>query len=361
MRVAIVHYWFVGMRGGEKVVEAILDIYPDADIYCHVCDNSQISKKISSRIKGTTFISRMPWATKLYRNYLTLMPIALEQLDLTEYDLVISSESGPAKGIIISPDATHICYCHSPMRYVWDMYHQYRNRASLLKRIVMPAVMHYLRMWDVSSSHRVTHFIANSKYVAQRINKYYCRGATVINPPVNFGDFEVSEEQADYYLIVGQLVDYKKADIAIEAFNQNGRKLVVIGEGELLGYCRRIAKPNITLLGSQPASVLKEHYAKCRALIFPGIEDFGIVPLEAMASGRPVIAYAKGGALDTVIEGKTGLFFNKQSPEAITSAILHFEDTAQTFDSKVILEHARSFDTKQFIARLSEFINSVQE
>lgn len=359
MKIAIVHYWLVNMRGGEKVIEALLDVYPDADVFCHVYSEKDISRKIASRIKGTTFVQKLPFSVKRYQAYLPFMPLALEELDLTEYDLVISSESGPAKGVVIGPDAMHICYCHSPMRYVWDMYYQYKKNAGFLKRIFMPFIMHYLRMWDVSTSHRVTHFIANSNYVSSRLYKYYNRKSIVINPPVDYEAFELSEIQEDYYLIVGQLVDYKKADMAIRAFNISGRRLVVIGEGEQLEYCKKIAAPNVSVLGKQPFSVLKDHYSKCKALIFPGIEDFGIVPLEVMASGRPVLAYKKGGALETVLEGTTGLFFAQQTEQAINDVVDQFEKLEDTFDPEFIRNHALGYSVDKFKDKIKGFISSV--
>ncbi|AUM13745.1 glycosyltransferase [Ketobacter alkanivorans] len=357
MKVAIVHYWLVNMRGGERVIEALLEIYPHADIFCHVVDPESVSPNILSRIKGTTFINRLPLSKRLYQSYLPLMPLALEQLDLTSYDLIISSESGPSKGIIPGPDAIHICYCHSPMRYVWDMYYEYRSKSSFLKRLLMPLLIHYLKMWDFSTAYRVKHFIANSNYVSKRILNYYGRKSTVIQPPVDFSAFTCSEEKDDYYLLVGQLVDYKRADIAINAFNSNGKKLVIIGEGEKLKHYRRIANPNITLLGKQSFQELKKHYSRCRALIFPGIEDFGIVPLEAMASGRPVIAFAKGGALETVVNGETGILFHEQTAQSLNQAIEHFESTNDTFDPEKIRNHAIKFDVHNFKINLKDFID----
>ena len=357
MKVAIVHYWLVNMRGGEKVVEALLELYPNADVFCHVVDSESISPKISSRIKSTTFIGKLPLSKRLYQTYLPLMPLALEQLDLTSYDLIISSESGPTKGIIPSPDAIHICYCHSPMRYVWDMYYEYRSKSSLLKRLLMPLIIHYLKIWDFSTAYRVKYFIANSNYVSKRILNYYGRESTVIHPPVDFNSFACSEEQGDYYLLVGQLVDYKRADIAIDAFNSNGKKLVIIGEGDKFKRYRRVANANITLLGKQSFKELKKHYSRCRALIFPGIEDFGIVPLEAMASGRPVIAFAKGGALETVLNEETGVLFHEQTAHSLNQAIEHFESTYDTFDPEKIRNHALKFDVHNFKTKLKDFID----
>jgi glycosyltransferase involved in cell wall biosynthesis len=362
MKVAIVHYWLVGMRGGEKVLEALCEMYPDADIYTHVYNPAAISPTINRHRIHTTFISRLPWALRWYQRYLFLMPLALEQLDLRGYDLVISSESGPAKGSVVSIDTLHICYCHTPMRYSWDMYHEYLADAGRVTRWAMRPIMHYLRMWDLLSAFRVDHFVANSNYVARRIAKHYRRQSEVIHPPVSTEDFFVADSVGDYYLLVGQLVRYKRADIAVEAFNKMGRKLVVIGEGEQYDQLAAMAKPNVCLLGRQPFSAIQEHYAKCRALIFPGVEDFGIVPLEAMASGRPVIAYRMGGALETVKDGSTGLFFDAQNAEALIDAVERYEARAHEFDPESIRAHAETFDVSSFKSKMQSFIERlVQE
>lgn len=327
MRVALVHYWLVGMRGGERVLESLCRMFPEADIYTHVVDRGAISKLLAQHEIRTTFISKLPFAKRLYPKYLPLMPQALEALDLTDYDLIISNEAGPAKGIIAGPDTPHICYCCSPMRYIWDQYHIYRKNAGFFTRFVMPPLAHYLRMWDVSSAARVDMFLADSNHVANRITKFYRRPATVVYPPVAIDEFVSAppEEVGDYYLWAGQLVRYKRPDIAIEAFKRNGKKLVVIGEGEEKAKLERECGENITFLGSTPFSELKHHFARCKALIFPGEEDFGIVPVEVQAAGRPVIAYGKGGALDTVVDGKTGILFKPSTTEGLMAAIDRFE------------------------------------
>lgn len=360
MRVAIVHYWLVGMRGGEKVVEALCEMYPDADIYTHVYDPAAISATINRHRVRTTFISRLPKALHWYQRYLPLMPLALEQLDLRDYDLIISSESGPAKGFVVSPSTLHVCYCHTPMRYLWDMYHDYLADAGRITRWIMRPVMHYMRMWDVLTAFRVDHFVANSRYVARRIAKHYRREADVVHPPVSVDDFYIADTQDDYYLMVGQLVGYKRTDIAVEAFNRLGRKLIIIGEGEHYNSLARMAGPNIQMLGRQPFAVIKEHYAKCRALIFPGVEDFGIVPVEAMASGRPLIAYREGGAMETVIEGKTGLFFDAQNAEALIDAVKRYEASADTFDPIAIRHHAAAFQVARFKQEMQSVIDRLQ-
>lgn len=359
MKVAIVHYWLVGMRGGEKVIEAILDLYPEADIYTHVLIPEKISKRIKNRVAGTTFIQKLPKAGKYYQSYLPLMPYALEQLDLRKYDLVFSSESGPAKGVITSPDCVHVCYCHSPMRYAWDMYHDYTERLPSLKRILIAGLMHRLRLWDLATASRVDYFIANSSFVQKRIQKFYRRDSKVIHPPVDTDSFYLSKTVGDYYLMVGQLVGYKNTRLAVVAFNQNKKRLVIIGTGAELESLKQLANDNISFLGFQSFDVIKEHYAKCKALIFPGVEDFGIVPVEAMASGRPVIALAKGGILDTVIEGKTGLFFNEPSTASLNQTIEAFEQRISSFNPEEIRKHAIEFDRKVFKRNLKNLIDRI--
>jgi glycosyltransferase involved in cell wall biosynthesis len=357
MRVALVHYWLVADRGGEKVLEALCDLFPEADIFTHVYDQNATSAKIRSHHVQTTFIQGLPGATRHYKKYLPLMPMALESLDLRDYDLVISSESGPAKGVLLRAETTHICYCHTPMRYLWDMYHEYRSRAGRLTRLVMPPLAHYLRMWDVLTASRVDHFIANSSTVARRIRKHYRRPSSIIHPPVDTQAFAPAQQE-DFYLVVGQLVPYKRADLAVEAFNRMGRRLVVIGGGPELAALRAQAGPTVSILGPQPFDVLRDHYARCRALIFPGEEDFGIVPVEAMASGRPVIALRKGGALDTVVERLSGLFFDEPAIEDLIEAIAHFEDIEAEFDAGAIIDHARCFDRSIFLEKMRIFIDS---
>nr|WP_320136961.1 glycosyltransferase [uncultured Amphritea sp.] len=363
VKVAIVHYWLNGMRGGEKVLESFCSLYPDADIYTHVYDSEKISDKIKKHRIYTSFISKLPFSKKKYQAYLPFMPLALEQLDLTEYDLVISSESGPAKGVVTRPEALHICYCHSPMRYVWDMYYQYMDEAGLLKKIVVSPLIHYLKIWDFVSAARVDSFIANSSYVAKRIEKIYRRSSTVINPPVDVESFYVSEEQGDYYLMLGQLVSYKKPELAVKAFMKSGKKLVVVGEGECKKNIIKMAEgyDNIEILGRQPFDKISELYSKCKALIFPGVEDFGIVPLEAMASGRPVIAYGAGGVLDSVRNKKTGLFFYEQTIESINAAVDDYETEKYKFDPVEIRKHAELFSIINFEKSIRNFIHKKME
>ena len=358
MRVAIVHYWLVSMRGGEKVIEALCQLFPEADIFTHVYDPTSVSVTIRKHKVVTTFINSLPNARRFYKRYLPLMPIALEQIDLRGYDLIISSESGPAKGIIPPAGAVHICYCHSPMRYIWNMSHDYLERAGFLTKILLPSLAHYVRNWDAVASMRVDHFIANSHTVAARVEKYYRRKSTVIYPPVDVNRFEIVSEAEieDYYLMVGELVAYKRPELAVEAFNTLGKPLVVIGGGEMLSMIQKLAGPTVTVLGPQPLEVLRRHYARCRALIFPGEEDFGIVPVEVMASGRPVIAYGRGGVTETVSAGVSGLFFQEQSVLAIEQAIHKFEQLH--FDAIVIKAQVEKFNVQRFTSEIVTVIES---
>ncbi|TPE49127.1 glycosyltransferase [Amaricoccus solimangrovi] len=351
MKVAIVHYWLIGMRGGERVLEALCALYPEAVIITHVADRAALSERILRHEIRETFIARLPGARKHYQKYLPLMPLALEMVDLSEFDLVISSESGPAKGVIPRPDALHVCYCHSPMRYVWDHFHVYRARAGRLTRWMMPLIAHRLRIWDVTSAARVDAFVANSHFIAQRIGTYYRREATVVAPPVAVDEFTpvAPEAVGDHYLLAGELVSYKRPDLAVEAFTRSGRKLRVIGDGDQRRALEAMAGPNVEFLGKVPFSRLREEFATCRALVFPGEEDFGIIPVELMAAGRPVIAYGRGGALDSVVPGVTGHFFAEQTPAALEEAVEEFESgLLPELDGAAIRAHAESFAPEVF-------------
>jgi glycosyltransferase involved in cell wall biosynthesis len=353
MKVAIIHYWLVSQRGGEKVLDALCAIWPEADIFTHVYDPAKVSETLRRRRVQTTFIQKLPFARKLYKKYLPLMPHALEVLDLTGYDLVISSESGPAKGVLVDPTAIHICYCHSPMRYIWDQYHIYRSHSGMITRAAMALLLPALRAWDFLSAARVDHFVANSRFVASRIDKYYRRQATVIHPPVDVDQFAISDEIGDYYLAFGQLVRYKRFDIAVDAFTRMGKRLIVAGTGEEEAKLKAGAGASVEFVGWQSDAQIRTLMSRCKALIFPGEEDFGIVPVEAMASGRPVIAYGRGGALETVVPGKTGVLFEEQSVDAVCNAVEAYERDAAGFDPHAIRAHAELFRPEIFAEKCS--------
>lgn len=361
-RVAIVHYWLVGMRGGEKVLEALCRMFPQADIFTHVYAPDRVSGTIRAHRVTETRIARLPLASRLYDKYLPMMPRALEEIDLTGYDLVISSEAGPAKGVIAPPDALHLCYCHSPMRYLWDQYHVYRASAGLLTRTMMPPLAARLRNWDVISAARVDVFAANSRHVARRIESYWRRDATVVHPPVAVDDFApvAREKRGGFYLWAGELAPYKRPDIAVEAFTRMGRPLIVIGgPARAERRLRRIAGDNVHFMGRMPFEKLRRYLASCRALVFPGEEDFGIVPVEAMASGRPVIAYGRGGALDTVRDGETGLLFPDQSADGLIAAVERFErEGLDDLDPQALVRHARRFDEAAFRRGISGLLGA---
>lgn len=362
MKVAIVHYWFVTWRGGERVIEQLLRLFPDADVFCHVVDPEIEREHLAGHKVQTTFIGKLPGASARYQKLLPLMPVALEQLDLSGYDLVISSESGPAKNLLIGPDTVHICYCHSPMRYVWDMYHLYAAQAGRFTRAIMKPLMHYMRIADIASASRVDYFIANSKFTSRRIEKCYRRDSHVIYPPVSLSDFECNAEKSEYYLMLGQLTAYKRPDLVVDAFIKSGRKLVVIGEGELLPQLRQRNSPNIQILGRQPFDTVQQHLSKARALVFPGVEDFGIVPLEAMASGTPVVAFGKGGALETVVDSddpdfSTGVFFYQQTSEALNEALDRLENRAEPIQAATCRRRAEAFAEDRFRAEFSAFVD----
>ncbi|GHV77108.1 glycosyl transferase [Spirochaetia bacterium] len=359
MRVAIIHYWLVNMRGGEKVLEALLEMFPEADVYTHVYNPAAVSERINSHRVYTSYINKLPFAKKLYQKYMPLMPASLNRFNLQDYDLIISSESGPVKGVIPNPDAYHICYCHSPMRYLWDMYHEYFRGANPLVRFFMNFLIPGLRLWDITSANLVDHFIANSRYVAKRIERYYNRSADIVFPPVAIAQYiPIERKPEDFYLFFGQLAGYKRSDIAIEACITSGRKLVVAGAGAKKKDIKGYEKSGlITFLGRISDDEIREYLSRARALIFPGIEDFGIIPVEANAAGCPVIAYRKGGVLDTVKENVTGIFFDEQTPASLSDAIHRFEAMEGQFSDRMpFTSHVQQFSKAEFKNRVTRII-----
>jgi len=355
MKIAIIHYWLVNMRGGEKVVEALLEMFPQADIFTHVYKPDAVTDIIKNRRVFTSRINRLPFAKKLYRLYMPLMLDALLDFNLQDYDLVISSESGPAKGVVPSPNAYHICYCHSPMRYLWDMYHEYVKESNPFVRFFMKRLIPGLRLKDAVSANLVDRFIANSGYVAKRIRRCYNREATVVPPPVNIEKYLCAERKpADYYLFFGQITGYKRADIAIDACVKSGRKLLVAGAGADKKTRKKYKKSGlVTFRGRVCDEDIPELFASAKALLFPGIEDFGIIPVEANAAGCPVIAYRGGGALETVKENVTGIFFDEQTPQALIAAMERFEQNEVTFKTRELFyEHVQQFSKSAFIGRI---------
>jgi len=368
MKIALVHDWLTGMRGGEKVLEALCEIFPEADLYTLVYIPGSVSPIIEKRKIFTSFIQFLPDVERRYRYYLPLMPKAIEKFNLAEYDLVISSSHCVAKGVKTSPRSLHICYSHTPMRYVWEMYDEYFGNAKIHIKAVMKVLRKYLQKWDIESSKRVNYFIANSENVRKRIQNHYHRDAEVIYPPVDT-DFFTQAKACDYkeeitlnsqlstmnyYLVVSAFAPYKKVNLAIEAFNILGYPLKIIGSGQEEKKLKKLAKNNIEFLGWLANDELRKYYQNCKALIFPTEEDFGIVPVEAQACGKPVIAFGKGGALETVIEEETGIFFSEQTAESLIKAIKQFETLK--FDRNKIRENVLRFDHKIFKKKIQSFI-----
>lgn len=349
-RVAIVHYWLVTMRGGERVVERLLHLFPHAEIFTHVYDASAVSETIRERPVHTSFINRLPGARRHYQKYLPLMPMALEQLDLRGFDLVISSESGPAKGVITDPDTVHLCYAHSPMRYLWDHYHQYRGSAGRLTRLMMTLLFGRLRHWDMTSAARIDIVVANSQFIKKRIAKAWRRDAVVVHPPVDTSLFTPAAVVGDEYLWVGQMTPYKRADLAVDAFNALQLPLLMVGDGEMAAELRKRAGPTIRIIPRMRFDELRHAYATSKALVFTPEEDFGIVPVEMMASGRPVLAYARGGIRDSLVERKTGLFFEHQTVGSLIDGVRAMEAWLPEFDPADAVAQAERFAPEHFDA-----------
>ena len=367
MKVAIVQEWLVTVGGSDKVVKAILDVFPDADIYTlvakkEVCDELGIPwEKVH-----TSFIQKMPLGTKKHRAYLPLFPFAIEQFDLRGYDVVISSSHCVAKGVLTKADQLHICYCHSPIRYCWDMYNEYLEESHLdkgFKSWLVRLMLHPIRQFDAIAGSRVDYYISNSDYVGQRIRKTYRRKATTIHPNIDISNSELCNDKQEYYLASSRLVAYKKIDTIIEAFNQMpDKKLVVIGGGPNLEAYRKLAKDNVTVMGYQPFDVLKDKMQHAKAFVFAADEDFGMIPIEAQSCGTPVIAYGHGGSLETVNGGKTGLFFYEQTPEAIVEAVNKFEAMgSQPFAPADCRQWAEGFSEERFKREIKEFVEEKYE
>ena len=377
MKTAIVHDWLTGMRGGEKCLEVFCRLFPEADLFTLLHIPGSVSPIIENRRIHTSFLQSFPLIEKKYRYYLPLMPWAIESLDLKGYDLILSSSHCVAKGIRPPPGALHISYCYTPMRYIWDQYDQYFNRqdsdglAARAMRILAPR----LRRWDVRSSQRVDRFIAISRHVQKRIQKHYNRSSEVIYPPVDAGFYSPLDEVGDTpeYLIVSAFAPYKRVDLAVEAFNELGYPLTIVGQGQMEDQLRASGGPGIRFTGWQSDEEIRSHYSRCRAFIFCGEEDFGITPLEAQAMGKPVIAFARGGVLETVVPDReswrpeteipeektrqpTGVFFYQQTPSALIQAIKHFESIHDQFDPLAIRNHALSFNVDIFSDRIQQYI-----
>lgn len=356
MRIALVHDYLTQYGGAERVLEAFGEIWPEAPIFTLAYSKKLTGNKFASREIHTSFLQKIPFVKSNHRAFLFLMPIAAEQLDLSEYDVVLSDSSSYAKGIITKPSTLHICYCHTPLRYAWDDSHKYIRESGypyIIKKLI-PLAINYLRIWDREAAFRVDKFIVNSKFVKRRVKKYYNAESDIIYPPVETDLFEVGNGPDDYFLMVGRFLPYKKFDIAIKAFNKLGWPLKIIGDGPERRKLLRMANRNIEFLGISSNETLRKCYSNCRALIFPQEEDFGIVALEAMASGRPVVAYRGGGALETVKEGITGSFFDEQSSESLIECLKNFD--YRSFDKDAVRNHALEFDKEIFKNKIKGFV-----
>ena len=363
MRVAVIHDWLVLKVGSEAVLEQILQLYPQADVFTLVDFLPAEDKKAFAAASfHTSFIQKLPFARTRYRSYLPLMPLAIEQFDLSAYDLVISSSHAVAKGVLAGPDQVHVSYVHTPIRYAWDLQHSYLKEAGLakgFKSLLARLILHYIRLWDYRTANGVDRFAANSHFIARRIHKVYRREAEVVYPPVNLQAFALHEAKEDFYLTVSRFVPYKKIPLIAQAFAQMPDKnLVIIGDGPEAQAVRAAAGPNVTILGHQPRDVVIDHMQRAKAFVFMAEEDFGIVPVEAQACGTPVIAFGKGGATETVLDGQTGVLFSAQTAQALAQAVARFEGLAATLDPQVIRKNAESFGIEQFRAKFRAFVDS---
>ena len=370
MRVAIVHDWLVTYAGAERVLEQMLQLYPDADLHSLIDFMPQAERGfLEGRPIRTSFLQWLPGIRRRYRGFLPLMPLAVEQFDLSSYDLVLSSSYAVAKGVVTGADQLHVCYCHSPMRYAWDLQHQYLREAGLDRGVrswLARYLLHRMRLWDYRTAAGVDDFIANSHFVARRIAKFYRREAAVIYPPVDIETFAPGDGKQDYYVTASRLVPYKRVDLVVEAFTgMPGRRLVVIGDGPEARRVAAKAGPNIELLGQQPLAALRGHLQRARAFVFAAEEDFGIAPVEALACGTPVVAYGKGGALETVdgpdCAAPTGVFFYDQAPLAIQEAVERFERDEGRFSPLACRASALRFSAETFRRRFREYVDSALE
>ena len=361
MKTALVHEWLINIAGSEKVLESIYNLFP-SPIYTLVKNKDNLEKTaFGNATIITSFIQSLPNASKAYKTYLPLFPLAIEQFNLSEYDVIISSSHAVAKGTLTRSDQLHICYCHTPIRYAWDLYHLYLKKSGLskgLRGVLAKLILHYIRMWDVATAHRVDYFIANSKYTAKRIKKIYNRESTVIYPPVDIDRFQLCSKKEDFYVMVSRMTPYKNVDLIVDAFSHMPEKrLVVIGEGTDCKKIKVIAGKNVELLGHCSFDIMKQYMEKAKAFVFGAEEDFGISLVEAQACGTPVITYGKGGALESVVESKTGLFFEEQTNKSIIETVEKFEKIQDSFDYSVIRKNAEKFNIDCFKNEFKKFVD----
>lgn len=367
MKVAIIHDWLTNYGGAETFVELLLSIYPDAEIFTLVYDRKKMKGHFENCKIHTSFVQKIPFASKLYTKFLTLMPRAFESFDLSSYDLVISSSSSCAKGVIVPPYIPHIAYIHSPMRYAWDLFFDYKKRSGKITKFFMDQMMPSIRLWDYVSSQRVDTLIANSKYIARRIKKFWNREAEVIYSPLNTERFypDPNLKREDFYVAFSRLVPYKRIDLAIKAIKNTGKQLVIIGGGSEEKKLKELAHgdKNIIFLGRASDDVLRKNLQTCKAMIFCAEEDFGLAPLEAQACGAPVIAFGRGGATETVVDGITGVFFEEQTEESLKNAIKRFEKLYEkkSFTQENIINQALSFNRERFVKEFTETVERTKK
>ena len=361
-KVALVHEWLYTYAGAEKVLEVMLAEFPEADLFSLI---DRMPKRHRAGLRGktirTTFLQKIPFVQYFYRRLLPLMPFAIEQLDLSDYDVIVSNSHAVAKGVVTGARQLHICYCYTPMRYAWDLQEQYLQESGIargFRSMLARYFLHRIRLWDHSTAQRVDHFIACSHYIARRIKKAYRRDATVIYPNVDTKSFVIGErDKESFYFCSSRMVPYKKMHLIVEAFaKMPSRRLIMIGTGPQFNRIKKLATPNVTLLGYQPFPVLLDHLQRARAFIFAAEEDFGIAPLEAQACGTPVLAFGRGGAHETVVNGSTGLHFHEQSAAAIIDAVERFEALETALDPQTIRNHALRFSTERFRGEFTDFV-----
>jgi glycosyltransferase involved in cell wall biosynthesis len=358
MKIAMVHDYFTQMGGAEKVAEELFNMLPGADLFATVALKNKMPVTLADVQVRTSWMQQLPMMSELYRLYFPLYPFAVKSLDLSEYDLVVSSSSGYVKGVRANPDAIHVCYCHTPMRWVWS-FDSYSARESFGTgvRAILPALISSLRMWDEDAARQPDHFVANSHAVAARIKKAYGRSAEVIEPPIDIHRFKLCDEQEDFYVVLSRLQSYKRIDLAVSACTELGKNLIVIGSGPALDSLKKIAGPTVRFMGRLSDEDVEYYVGRCKALIFPGEEDFGMAPLEVAAAGRPTIAFQAGGAIETIVENQTGVFFSEQTTESVVDAIERFE--RQRWYAPLIRKHAEGFRTEVFRERFAAFLRKI--
>ena len=354
-KTAIIHDWVCNYGGADRVLEELLKIMPDSPVYIGCYMNSQLSPMLlEADLRPSSLQKKQNQKKDNHQKLLPFMPTAFEEFDLNEYDIVVSDSSCCAKGVITNPDTLHICYCHTPMRYAYEFYYEYTQNMNPIKKKIVKYFMNYLRLWDVLSSNRVDYFVANSKNVANRIRKHYDRESEVIYPPVDVSYFQPQDVEGEFYLCVSRIIKHKRIDLLVEAFNNLNRELYIIGEGEEQKKLQQKSHKNIHFLGRQPDQIVREYYSRCKAFIFPTDEDFGMTPVEAQACGSPVIAFSKGGALETVIEGVTGIFFDSQTPDSLFEAVFRLDNVK--IDKESCRKNAERFSAELYGIKMRDFI-----